>query len=313
MTERKFSKSAPLLAGMAKLTLAGCSRLPLAVAQRLGIALGHLAWLVPNRLRATSSYNVDLCFPELAPAERRRLVKRSLLETGKTAAELGAFWSWPIERLTALEEGVVNEELFSSCLADPTGTILLLPHLGNWEFFNHFLAVRSPVMALYRAPRVRQLEEVMVQGRERMGHTMVAASLAGLRRVHATLTTGGLLVVLPDQEPLKKHGVFASFFGVPALTMTLVGRLCQTFDAQVVYGFAERRPRGSFRLHFRRAPEGLDDPDIRAAATRMNQGVEDCVRSCPEQYQWSYRRFRTRPPGDSADLGATAASAERFR
>ncbi len=33
------------------------------------------------------------------------------------------------------------------------------------------------------------------------------------------------------------------------------------------------------------------------AAAALNQGVELCVRRCPEQYQWSYKRFKTRPPG----------------
>jgi KDO2-lipid IV(A) lauroyltransferase len=27
----------------------------------------------------------------------------------------------------------------------------------------------------------------------------------------------------------------------------------------------------------------------------VNSMVEKCVRSCPEQYQWVYKRFRVRP------------------
>jgi KDO2-lipid IV(A) lauroyltransferase len=44
----------------------------------------------------------------------------------------------------------------------------------------------------------------------------------------------------------------------------------------------------------------LDDPDDVVAATRLNLGIEECVRHCPEQYTWSYRRFRTRPPEELA-------------
>ncbi|MES9967053.1 MAG: hypothetical protein ABW074_07265 [Sedimenticola sp.] len=29
------------------------------------------------------------------------------------------------------------------------------------------------------------------------------------------------------------------------------------------------------------------------AATAMNSGLEQCVRMCPAQYLWSYKRFRT--------------------
>lgn len=45
------------------------------------------------------------------------------------------------------------------------------------------------------------------------------------------------------------------------------------------------------------APDGVDDPDPVVAATALNQGVEACVRRCPLQYQWSYRRFSVRPDG----------------
>jgi lauroyl/myristoyl acyltransferase len=36
-----------------------------------------------------------------------------------------------------------------------------------------------------------------------------------------------------------------------------------------------------------------DDP--LADAKRMNEEVEKWVREMPEQYMWSYRRFKTRP------------------
>jgi len=29
----------------------------------------------------------------------------------------------------------------------------------------------------------------------------------------------------------------------------------------------------------------------------MNRTVEQCIRMAPEQYQWSYKRFRQRPDG----------------
>jgi KDO2-lipid IV(A) lauroyltransferase len=29
----------------------------------------------------------------------------------------------------------------------------------------------------------------------------------------------------------------------------------------------------------------------------MNRGLERCVRECPEQYWWGYKRFRRQPPG----------------
>jgi KDO2-lipid IV(A) lauroyltransferase len=48
-------------------------------------------------------------------------------------------------------------------------------------------------------------------------------------------------------------------------------------------------------MHCLPAPEGIDDRDDGVAAVALNRGVEACIRICPEQYQWAYRRFRRRP------------------
>ena len=69
----------------------------------------------------------------------------------------------------------------------------------------------------------------------------------------------------------------------------------------MLYAFAERLPWGrGFRMHFLPAPEGIDSPDPVTAVTALNRGVEQCVELAPSQYQWSYKRFRTRPPGEAS-------------
>ena len=45
------------------------------------------------------------------------------------------------------------------------------------------------------------------------------------------------------------------------------------------------------------APEGVSSEDDVTAATALNQGVEQCVAICPDQYVWPYKRFRKRPDG----------------
>ena len=79
--------------------------------------------------------------------------------------------------------------------------------------------------------------------------------------------------------------------------MTLVPRILGRTGAVPLFVFAERRPRNRFRVRFLEAPEGLVHADQEAAAAALNRGVENCIRLCPEQYLWSYKRFKTTPPG----------------
>ena len=74
--------------------------------------------------------------------------------------------------------------------------------------------------------------------------------------------------------------------------MVLLPRLAQRTGATVLFGFAERLPRGGgYRLHFLAAPPGLVDADLARACTALNQGVEACVTRAFAQYQWAYKRW----------------------
>jgi KDO2-lipid IV(A) lauroyltransferase len=157
------------------------------------------------------------------------------------------------------------------------------------------------MVALYRPPRIAELDAFIRASRQHLGATeLVPADGRGLRRVANTLRDGGVVGVLPDQEPLKDHGVFAPFFGMPALTMTLVGRLVRRYDPLVVFGVAIRTSSGRFLVRMSPAPADLGHPDPARAAAMLNQGVERVAREFPEQYTWSYRRFKTRPPEELA-------------
>jgi KDO2-lipid IV(A) lauroyltransferase len=308
MDRGKVSKSSPVVAGTLKGLVRGVAWLPLPVARATGRVVGALLWHLPNQFRAASVRNIARCFPDLEESQRRQLVRRSLASTGMTAAEAGAMFHWSRQRLMALESELVGAEIMDAALARGKGVVALGPHLGNWEYLSHVVGWRWGMLALYRPPRIAQLDRYLRHSREHLGGTRLApADSSGLRQAARTLKGGGIVGILPDQEPLKKNGIFAPFFGIPALTMTLVGRLTRRFDAAVVYGFAERLNSGGFRVQLLEAPEGLGDADPLVAATSLNFGVERCVRQLPEQYTWSYRRFRTRSPEELAARDAGRA------
>jgi Kdo2-lipid IVA lauroyltransferase/acyltransferase len=299
MSDRKVSASSPLLGALARVAFSAGAALPLPVARALGALLGGIGGLLPNQFRRVSRFNLEWCFPELTDRQRRALLRSSLVATGRTTAEAGPVFTWSVERLRSLILEVEGEELLDRALARAAarggaGPVLLLPHLGNWEMVNPFLMAKTPFVALYRPPRITELEEVIARGRERTGCRMVPATAAGLRELFAAVRGGRAAIILPDQEPVRRSGVFAPLFGIPALTMTLVPRLLRRVGSEVLFIYA-RRTGGGFSVHVREAPEGIDDADPVTAARALNLGVERCVRECPEQYMWSYKRFKTRP------------------
>jgi KDO2-lipid IV(A) lauroyltransferase len=178
-------------------------------------------------------------------------------------------------------------------LAQGKGIIFLTPHLGCYEITSIYYAAQHPITVLYRPSRQTWLTPIMEQGRSRGKVRLAPTNMGGLRGLLRTLRNAEAVGILPDQVPESGEGVWARFFGRSAYTITLVEKLANSTGATVLLAFGERLPWGrGYHLHI--AP--LTGP---ATPQSMNDGIERLVRSKPEQYLWSYRRFKT-PPHTSA-------------
>lgn len=288
-----FSR-AKLLIGLIRLI----SKLSLPAAQRLGRALGTLASWLPNRSRRVTEINLQLCFPELDPSRRAQLVRSSLRHTGQVAMEIPLIWEWPVPRCLDLIKHIDGEELLEEARASGNGLLLLAPHLGNWELVGLYFSTRYRMAALYSPPSLPGFEDYMTVQRGRQGSELVPGDRRGLARLIAMLREGEVAGILPDQSPTATGSAFAPFFGIETRTMTLVAKLLQKSGATPLMTWCQRLPDGSgFHLRVRPCAEGMADTDPVVATTALNRSVEACVREAPEQYQWEYKRFRHRPPG----------------
>jgi KDO2-lipid IV(A) lauroyltransferase len=282
-----------------KHALTFCAWLPLPVLHAIGVCLGWMLFLTPGRFREIAATNIALCWPELSTQQQRRLALACLVETGKTLFETGALWLRPGEHTLRLIKHVSGRELVEQALANGKGVILATPHLGAWEAAGLYCAARFNITCLYRPPRKPGLEELANTARSRLGGHYIAATTQGIRTLYKTLRQGNAVAMLPDQEPQAGAGIFAPFFGIPAYSMTLLARLAARSGTPVIFVWCERLSWGrGYRLHFRATPDITNPANIGAAVKATNKAVEDCVRECPAQYQWSYRRFRTRPTGE---------------
>lgn len=288
-------------AALAKTLLRFLALLPLKVTHSLGAILGKLFWLLPTRLCHVTTINVQRCYPELDKAAQAALIRASLTETGKTLLEVGAVWFGDKKRLAHLFMHSNGEDAVKQARLEQRGIIFAGPHLGSWELAGAYLSNHYSVTTMYRPPRLRELEPIMVESRERFGAHLVPTTAAGVRQLFDALKQGQCVALLPDQDPGGGSGVFAPFFGQSAYSMTLLSRLAAKTKAAVFFIFAERLPHaGGYHLHFVPAHCDIAHADAEIAARHVNAGVESCVRTLPEQYQWGYKRFKTRPAGEEA-------------
>jgi lauroyl/myristoyl acyltransferase len=183
-----------------------------------------------------------------------------------------------------------------SLKSQPRGVLLLSPHLGNWELLNMYLGAEFGLTVLYDPPKIAALEPVIRLARQRTRSTVLPIGASGLREMVRRLKRGAVVGLLPDQVPSIEAGVLAPFYGKQALTINLVHRLASRHQPRVFLVCALRKPNGRFDIHFDELTDALvsDSGDIseESSATALNRAIERRVSQAPEQYQWSYKRFK---------------------
>jgi len=268
--------------------------LPLPLLHAAGALLGMLLWWLPNGLKAVTLRHLELCLPELDREQRRRLARQSLVQSMQAVLEAPAIWYGPERRLRRwVDAPAARDELLA---ASRQGAIILCPHIGSWELAGMFCAAHGGIASLYK-PQKGVMDELILEGRSRLGASLVPTSAAGVKALLQQLKGGGKIGVLPDHDPPAGSGGFAPLFGIPAHTTVLVSKLAGRIGLPVWFCYAERLPGGrGFRIHLRPAPDGVAQ-DGEAGLVALNQGIEGVIRHLPGQYWWSYKRYRRRPPG----------------
>ena len=260
-----------------------------------------LAWIwlrLDARESKVARRNLQLAYPELLPSQRDELHRRILRTTARQAFETLRFWTRPpADNLRQLRERR-GQALYDTALESGKGLIVVAPHFGNWELLNQWLSSRGPIAIVYNPPDSKVGDAFLLRVRGADNIRQVRAEGPAVRQLWKVLKEGGAVGILPDQQPKMGDGEFAPFFGVQALTMTLVSRLAERTGATVLFAWCERTGADlEFALQVEPAPDGIADHDPVAAATALNAMIERIARRDPAQYQWTYKRYGARPPG----------------
>lgn len=264
------------------------SGLSLPTIHRMGKVLGWLLhFLAPGtaRIRRANLSQSGLCPSE---AEFEQVIRQNIAETGKAILETLAIWEWPEPQAVQKVQSVSNWHLVDEALARGKGLIFLTPHLGCFEITSIYYGHHHPITVLFRPPKKSWIAPLIDSGRSKGNVKLAPANTAGVRSLMQALKKNQAIGILPDQIPAAGEGEWAPFFGKPAYTMSLAGKLAEKTGATVIMAFGERLPDGiGYAIHLTK----LDDQAI-ATPALLNQAIEAQIRQCPSQYYWSYHRYK---------------------
>jgi len=260
--------------------------------------LGKIGGEIAFRLHHTSTIptNIRLCFPSLDENTRRKFIRNYYHNLGQTLFNLGLAWTAPEKKIRKWVS-IKGNEHYQQAVDSGKGIILLAPHFIGLELGWARLSLEWPLSHMYRKPRNPFLHQFLQYFRTRHGGIAIER-YANLKPLIKSIREKTGFYYLPDQDPdhAGKDYIFAPFFGIPTATYTALGRLAAIGNACVIPCVTHQLANGKGYEVVLKAPlVNFPSGDPEQDTIRMNQEIEKLVLEYPEQYFWSYRRFKTRP------------------
>lgn len=287
------------------------SALPLSVLHALGALIGWLAYFSSPTLRRMMATNLALATPALGAGSVARIRRASIAHMGMGMLELPWVWLRPRTKTQGAVREVIGTDLVLAARERGRGILFLTPHIGCFEIIAQYLAEQAPITVLYSPPKQAWLQTFIDRGRGGKYLHPAPADLSGVRQLLRALKKNEAVGILPDQVPSEGEGLWMPYFGRPAYTMTFAPRLTET-NATVIFTYAQRLPGVGYRIVFEE-PAVPFEGDLATRTHTMNRNVEAVIAHCPEQYLWSYNRYK-RPSGaplppnntDNSDVTGTS-------
>jgi KDO2-lipid IV(A) lauroyltransferase len=247
-----------------------------------------------NRVLASSS--VVAPDPQVVARWARRSF-RAYARYWVEGARLPALGREEVSGRMLLERGYEHLE---QGMASGRGVVMVLPHVGSWEWGGAFLASDGyPMTSVAERIEPPALFDWFIEQRRAMGLTIVPLGGDSGGTVLKTLRSGGLVGLLCDRD-IGGHGVAVDFFGetttLPAGPAMLALRTGATLIAAAVYS-------GPGRDHSAVVSRPLDTSrtgSLRVDVARVTQDIarelERLIRRAPEQWHLYQPNWPSDPP-----------------
>lgn len=279
---------------LSMMALKWLAKLPLPLLQRLGQVIGQFVAHFPHTgMHQTVLRNVERAYPQQSRQWHLNTTKASIVSTAITALEFTKTWGMPPDFSLSQVREVHGQALFDEALASGRGVMCIVPHWGTWEVLNAWVNNFVAPTIMYKPGKQPGVDALVLEARARLRATIVPTDDSGVRATFKTLKKGGFTAILPDHTPKDNGGIFAPFFGTSTWTGVMVPKLIQrTQCAVIVLGCMRRADGQGYDVYVLPADPAVHDQDLASATAAMNRSMEALVAIAPEQYQWTYKRFK---------------------
>lgn len=278
-------------------------------AVRIGHALGSFIFHVVRVRRRIVLENLSGAFPERSERERLRIARDCYRHLGRVLVEILIASRMSSEDLNRIVRWNGVEKLHQA-LADGTGVIMCMAHLGNWELLGFACADQGlPVSAVTK--KLSGAANELLHANRRLAFKELAPKNS-FKEGLEVLARSELLALIVDQHMPGDKAAIIDFLGRPAAAMPAPALFAMRSNAPVYCTWMTLDEEGVYQFHVRGpfpVPEGEDLPTrLRAHTQLIADDLAQVVREHPEQWFWVHRRWKVKPPEPLKEIASVAGA-----
>jgi phosphatidylinositol dimannoside acyltransferase len=289
-------------------------RLPEPVVMSLGALGGLLYYRLDERRREALRTNLrQVLGPEASDAQVERVVRKGFRLYGRYWGEAFRLENLTREDIRARMR-IEGREHLDAALAKGQGTILAVPHLGNWDAGAAWVVAEGyPLTTIVERLKPAELFDRFVAYRRALGMEILPLDNGseGMRGLLRALRAGRVVALVCDRD-LTGHGLPVRIFGAAAMMPGGPASLAlKTGAALLPCGVFHDRKAGRWvsvvRPAIRVEPSGDQRADVLALTQRLADAFEGLILRAPEQWHMLSRYWREAPSGEAALAAGEAA------
>jgi lauroyl/myristoyl acyltransferase len=278
--------------------------LPRGVVRGFADVMGSLGWAICAADRKVARANLDLAFGDtLSDARKKKIIHGTFTNLARTLFDL--VWAGPKNRDKILKLVDFNHEQLDhiqELIAARKGVIFVLPHFGNWELGGLAWGLLGLQLTTIAEPGVNpHIDDMITDARRSTGHLIVPPRNSMLTMVRAAMRFKMVTLFIDVNARRGRGGIWVDFFGVPVYQSVAAAELALRSNGVIICGLTQNLPGGRLKVDFAPFIDSAQtlatdyNDRVRELTEKALQVYEPIIREHPEQWLWTYKRWKRRP------------------
>ena len=281
--------------------------------------MGPLSWLVYFLLFHVTGYrkavvkqNLERSFPDKSAKEITVLRKKFYRQLSHVVLEIMKAGGMQKEDFLKRMK-LRNPELLKEYSKDFTESVIVLTiHQGNWEWMLHgaVAGLGVPIDPVYKPLHNEVADQLIYDIRARFGSRPLSMEKS-TKDIIRRRREFRIFVMVADQSPIRaERSLWTEFMGQEAAFYVGAEVLAQMTKFPVLFAQCHRMRPGYYELEFHEVAQPPYEKGSHAIVERYIELAEQAIRSEPESWLWTNRRWKRDRQAEEAKFAAEAEEAQ---